>query len=154
MVVQAELSSATDAAWTLFRALPGGSTGLPGANATETIMSKIITATAKTAAKSEASSRKLRASVNPRAKKGTRTVKPHGKAQAVTDAPAKSKCGQILQLLRRNKGASLSELRDATGWQAHSVRGFLSGTVKKRMGLALSSVKPEHGNRRYTIREA
>lgn len=74
------------------------------------------------------------------------------KPAALDRAP--SKCNQVLKLLRRNKGASLAELQEATGWQAHSVRGFLSGTVKKRMGLSLSSVKPEHGDRRYTIGEA
>lgn len=71
----------------------------------------------------------------------------------VGDTPL-SKCDQVLKLLRRNKGASLAELQEVTGWQAHSVRGFLSGTVKKRMGLSLFSVKPDKGDRRYMISEA
>src|SRR5690349_18035990 len=50
-----------------------------------------------------------------------------------------SKSDQILRLLRRKKGASIGNLQDVTGWQAHSVRGFLSATVKKRLGLALQS---------------
>lgn len=74
------------------------------------------------------------------------------KPAALGQAP--SKCDQVLKLLRRNKGASLAELQEVTGWQAHSVRGFLSGTVKKRMGLSLSSVKSDKGERRYMIGEA
>ena len=64
---------------------------------------------------------------------------------------ADSKHGQILDLLRRGQGASLSELTKASGWQPHSVRGFLSGTVRKRLGLKLQSSKSDDGERRYTI---
>jgi hypothetical protein len=48
-------------------------------------------------------------------------------------------------------GASLQQLRKATGWQAHSVRGFLSGTLKKKMGLRVTSTKPQDGERTYRI---
>ena len=57
----------------------------------------------------------------------------------------------MLGLLRRPDGASLKELMKATGWLAHSVRGFLSGTVAKRMGLKLVSAKSEDGERRYSV---
>ena len=40
----------------------------------------------------------------------------------------------------------------ATGWQAHSVRGFLSGTVSKKMGLAVTSLKGEDGDRTYSVK--
>jgi hypothetical protein len=46
-----------------------------------------------------------------------------------------TKKAQVLALLRRTQGATLAELVEATGWQAHSVRGFLSGAVGKKMGL-------------------
>ena len=62
-----------------------------------------------------------------------------------------SKSDQILKLLRRKNGASIENLQDATGWQAHSVRGFLSATVKKRLGLALQSQRTKQGERRYLI---
>jgi len=40
---------------------------------------------------------------------------------------------------------------DASSWQAHSVRGFLSGTLKKKQGLPIASAKDDHGVRRYRI---
>lgn len=62
-----------------------------------------------------------------------------------------SKTEAALKLLRRKTGASLAELQEATGWQAHSVRGFLSGTVRKKLALALSSEVTKQGVRRYRI---
>jgi len=40
----------------------------------------------------------------------------------------------------------------ATGWQPHSVRGFLSGTVSKKMGLVVVSTKAEDGERTYSVK--
>ena len=65
-----------------------------------------------------------------------------------------SKTEAVLSLLRNKNGASLSDLRDATGWQAHSVRGFLSGTVKKKLKFALTSQLTAKGERRYHIAKA
>ncbi|MDR5728116.1 MAG: DUF3489 domain-containing protein [Terriglobia bacterium] len=62
-----------------------------------------------------------------------------------------TKHDQILQLLRRKQGASLEEMQKASGWQAHSVRGFLSGTVKKKLGVKLRSSVTKNGERRYMI---
>jgi Protein of unknown function (DUF3489) len=64
------------------------------------------------------------------------------KAPAARDG---SKTSMVLDLLKRPDGASLKELMKVTGWQAHSVRGFLSGTVGKKMGLAVTSTKGEDG---------
>jgi len=66
-------------------------------------------------------------------------------------ARAGSKTAKILSLLQRPGGASLPELRKVTGWQAHSVRGFLSGAVKKKMGLRIHSVKRDNGERAYHV---
>jgi len=63
-----------------------------------------------------------------------------------------SKTAKILDLLRRSGGVTAKELMKATGWQPHSVRGFLSGTVCKRMGLKLVSTKGEAGMRTYSIK--
>ena len=64
---------------------------------------------------------------------------------------AGSKTARILALLGRAAGASLPELTKATGWQAHSIRGFLSGTVKKKMGLRVRSISRENGTRAYRL---
>jgi hypothetical protein len=65
--------------------------------------------------------------------------------------PGISKHDILLKLLRSNNGASIAQMQDATGWQPHSVRGFLVGTVKKKEGLALSSKMSKSGQRRYFI---
>ena len=65
--------------------------------------------------------------------------------------PKPSKSNKILTLLRRPKGASIAELSKATNWQTHSIRGFLSGTVKKRMGLKVFSERDDKGARRYKV---
>jgi hypothetical protein len=62
-----------------------------------------------------------------------------------------TKHDQILNLLRRKHGASLEEMQKASGWQNHSLRGYLSGTVKKRLGLKLNSSVSPNGERRYMI---
>lgn len=62
-----------------------------------------------------------------------------------------SKRNRILNMLRRKQGASLAEMQGASGWQAHSLRGFMSGTVKKFLGLKLQSIKSKDGERRYSI---
>jgi uncharacterized protein DUF3489 len=62
-----------------------------------------------------------------------------------------SKTAKVLSLLRRPKGALLNELMKATGWQAHSVRGFLSGTLRKKMGLEIASANSADGERRYSL---
>jgi hypothetical protein len=57
----------------------------------------------------------------------------------------------VIGLLRRSKGASIQEIMKVTGWQAHSVRGVISGALKKKLGLAVVSEKTEAGERRYRI---
>jgi hypothetical protein len=56
----------------------------------------------------------------------------------------------ILGLLRRPDGASLKELMKVTGWLAHSVRGFLSGTISRKTNI-LVPAKNKHGERRYPV---
>ena len=62
-----------------------------------------------------------------------------------------SKTSKILDLLQRPDGAASKELMKATGWLPHSVRGFLSGTVRKKMGLTVTSTKGENGERSYSV---
>jgi nucleoid-associated protein YgaU len=63
-----------------------------------------------------------------------------------------SKTAKILDLLKRPGGATSKELMKATGWQPHSVRGFISGTVGKKMKLTVVSSKGEDGERNYSIK--
>jgi hypothetical protein len=74
------------------------------------------------------------------------------KAIARPDEKA-SRSATIMRLLSRKSGASIEDLTEATGWQAHSVRGFLSGTIRKRMGLNLLSEADSAGKRRYRLAE-
>ncbi|MGD0134512.1 MAG: DUF3489 domain-containing protein [Bryobacteraceae bacterium] len=52
---------------------------------------------------------------------------------------------------KRPGGVTAKELMKATGWQPHSVRGFLSGTIRKKMGLEVRSTKGEGGERTYSV---
>ena len=61
-----------------------------------------------------------------------------------------SKGAQLLALIGREQGASLTELRQASGWQAHSVRGFIS-TAGKKHSVKIASSKTEGGDRVYNI---
>jgi hypothetical protein len=60
----------------------------------------------------------------------------------------------VLKKLRSAKGVTIEALMEATGWQAHSVRGFLSAVVKKKLGLALVSETGKDGTRRYRLDDA
>ena len=64
---------------------------------------------------------------------------------------AGSKTATILALLQRAKGATLAEIMEASSWQAHSCRGFISGTLGKKMGLTVKSEKRDDGTRVYSI---
>jgi hypothetical protein len=57
-------------------------------------------------------------------------------------------------MLQRPNGASIPELMKATGWQAHSVRGFMSGTLKKKQALEITRSDESGKDRRYFIKDA
>ena len=63
-----------------------------------------------------------------------------------------TKSEQITCLLKRTKGASVAEIAKATGWQEHSVRGFMSGTLKKKLNLEVVSGREGDKDRRYQIK--
>jgi Protein of unknown function (DUF3489) len=63
-----------------------------------------------------------------------------------------TKAAKIIELLKRPDGATLAEIMKATGWLAHSVRGFLSGTIRKKLGLTVTSTKSDDGNRSYSVK--
>jgi hypothetical protein len=91
----------------------------------------------------------------PKAAKGaTKKAKATKAARTKDGAPQAregSKKAIVLDLLRRKDGASLDEIAERTGWQRHSIRGFLSGAVAKKMGMTVESAKNEAGERRYKI---
>jgi len=75
------------------------------------------------------------------------------KPSAMLGVRADSKLSTMLALLRRREGATLEQLTKATGWQSHSVRGAMSGAIKKKMGLTIASAKVA-GVRTYRITTA
>jgi hypothetical protein len=101
-----------------------------------------------------------RANVVPANAKSARRPKPTKKAPKGRAKPEAaelivarggSKTAKILDLLQRPGGATSKELMKASGWLPHSVRGFLSGTIRKKMGLTVTSTKGEQGERTYSV---
>jgi Protein of unknown function (DUF3489) len=131
----------------------------------EHIMTSTIeeTGTAQAAAISEqptgtkkARVRAQRAHVAPKkaksGKKATQAKKAPKGAKKGAGARDGSKTATILEMLKRPGGATAKELLKATGWQPHSLRGFLSGTVGKKLGLTVVSTKGEDGERSYSVK--
>lgn len=109
--------------------------------------------------------------------KAVQRLAPDAAPQAATDAPPKprsnksatkgrkrhtaktganttrpdSKKAKVVEVLRRAKGATLAEIMNATAWQAHTVRGFVSGTLTKKMGLTVESFRTDDKERAYRI---
>lgn len=73
-------------------------------------------------------------------------------SQAASPAKTPTKAENIIALLKGKRGATLADMTKATGWQEHSVRGFLAGALKKRHGLEVRSEKHGDGPRRYRLR--
>ena len=69
-----------------------------------------------------------------------------------SEAKRPSEQDEVIAMLRRPEGATVDEVASATGWQRHTVRGVFSGTLKKKLGLALASAKEERG-RVYRVAE-
>jgi len=115
-----------------------------------------IQAAEKPKATKKASVGQKRAHVAPAkgkaAKKAKATKKAPKAAKEAGAAREGSKAAKIIDLLKRPNGATLAEIMKAAGWQAHSVRGFISGTLTKKMGLTVVSAKGEDGERSYSIK--
>jgi len=82
---------------------------------------------------------------------------PASQKEGEEDAPVspgkrqEGKGALILKLLKRKSGATITELSEAAGWQAHSVRGYLSAVVRKRMALKLERQPRKDGQNSYRI---
>jgi uncharacterized protein DUF3489 len=95
----------------------------------------------------------------PKARKSAQAAKPKKDARKIATPPTQeagprtgSKSAKVLSLLARPNGASLPELMKATGWLAHSVRGFLS-TASRRRGIRIESIKNGAGERIYRVKK-
>ena len=62
-----------------------------------------------------------------------------------------SKQAEVMRMLQRPEGATVRQICDATGWQAHTVRGAFAGAFKKKLGLTLVSDKQPGGERFYRV---
>jgi hypothetical protein len=103
---------------------------------------------AKKAAKKEAKS----APKKQAKEKATSKNAPKAAAKKEAAVPREfSKKAIVLDLLRRRDGATMAEIAKATAWQNHSIRGFISGNLTKKMGLLVESSKNEAGERSYRI---
>ena len=95
-------------------------------------------------------------SVPPTKAKSAKNATPAKKGAKARHKPAGprqgSKTAKVVDLLKRSGGVTLTEIMKATGWQAHSVRGFLSGTLGKKMGLTVTSTKREDEDRHYSLK--
>ena len=93
----------------------------------------------------EPSKKAGRAQKAPKAKKAAKPQESAGPREG-------SKTAQVVAMLKREGGATLVEIMKQMGWQKHTVRGFMAGTMKKA-GYAVESFKPEGGERTYRINQ-
>ena len=101
---------------------------------------------------------KPKTAARPRKVKTTRPKSPKRRARiaAVSAAVPKARTGtkhaKVVAMLRDQAGATIAAIMAATGWQQHSVRGFLAGVVRKKLGLNLISEQTDKG-RVYRIKD-
>ncbi len=99
------------------------------------------------------------APAKPQQKKCSRRAEPKPSDSKPKDrtSPAAVRPGTkqalLIDLLKRKKGATIAEIVEATGWQAHSVRGAISGALKKKLGLVVTSERIDGRGRTYRIVE-
>ena len=90
----------------------------------------------------------------PQSKARKKSSRQQAAERGTAGSERQTKIQLCIDLLRRSKGASIAELQDATGWQAHSLRGAISGTLKKKLGLTVDSERIDNRGRVYRIVQA
>ena len=135
------------------------------ATATETAASETTAAASQSASRAPAANKASTKKASKKAEKSaTKKTAKSATKKAAKRAPVKktakandgvprefSKKAIVLDLLRRKEGATMAEIANATNWQNHSIRGFISGQLTKKMGLTVESGKNEAGDRVYRI---
>lgn len=92
--------------------------------------------------------------IEPVVAKTVVAIREHAAKAAATKLPkqrAGTKQAQIIAMLQRSEGATISEIVEATAWQAHTVRGVISGVLKKKLGLVVGSIKEDGRGGVYRI---
>jgi hypothetical protein len=80
----------------------------------------------------------LRTASKSASRKPSKTAEAPRKAQATAPAPPGTKQSQLIALLRSPTGGTMEQITKLTGWQQHSVRGTISGTLRKRLKLTVA----------------
>ena len=89
--------------------------------------------------------------IDPEIEAAVTAIETKARAEAKTPRTREnSKQAQVIAMLKRPEGATIAQIMDATGWQAHSIRGAFAGAFKKKLGLDISSAKGD-GDRVYRI---
>jgi len=112
--------------------------------------------TTKTATQDPAPTRKTKGGAGPaRRRPASAVAAPNADPPATSPPPSgpRGKIGLVVGLLQRPEGANIAAMMEATGWQAHSVRGAIAGAIKKKLGLKVVSAKTDAG-RVYRIEPA
>ena len=138
-------AAATETTETAVAAEPGASTAPKKASSKKGASKKADAPKAKKAAKPAAPKKEAKTTPKKEAKASTKAAKSAGIPQEF------SKKGIVIDLLQRKGGATMAEIAKATDWQNHSIRGFISGQLTKKMGLTVESSKNEAGERTYKI---
>ena len=127
------------------------------ATSTKKASAKKGTPKAKKAAKAAKPATKKADKAAPKKQAPAKEKAPSKKAAKAAAKPEKaqpregSKKQIVLDLLRRKDGATMAEIAKATDWQNHSIRGFISGNLTKKMGLTVESTKNLAGERTYRV---
>jgi hypothetical protein len=97
-------------------------------------------------------SARTKISRSPKSKTAVRKSEMQSKVRSSTAGRAESKQARLITMLRASSGATVAAMMAATEWQQHSVRGFLAGVIRKKLGLNLVSEESDDG-RIYRIKD-